>query len=93
MGGIEIISMATAMEGRDELVRIRMWESGLLVSVSRVHGVIFGQLVQYLKPSICHHRPCKMVWRLRVKDVCRQSREAALKIPSDSNPKAWVSCC
>lgn len=48
MGGIEIISMATAMEGTDEVVRTRIWESGLLVSVSGIHGVILGQLVQYL---------------------------------------------
>lgn len=48
MGGTEIISMATATEGTDEMVRTRIWESGLLVSVSRVHGVILGQLVQKL---------------------------------------------
>lgn len=48
MGGIEIISMATAMEGTDGMVRTRMWESGLLVAVSRIHGAIFGRLVQYL---------------------------------------------
>lgn len=61
MGGIKIISMATMMEGTDGMFRTKVWESGVLVFISRTRGVTLGKWLDVCNSAFTTPSPCEVV--------------------------------